>query len=306
MLQRILELSFVIFLLRSFPYINIYSLGKDKNPQTSTSNKNYELDTSRKNKEVDGEYIVTWDINLGGKDFLIESPFLKAGLEQSIKDYINNQIQCESDFDLETVSFYSVEILDDPDDKTKNTRGKSGSGKCKGNRTRCKRKVKESISDAGKNASLVNVGIHKNTFCGQLRSRTIFDLFSDVLVTASYFNYNVDVDITNNIGNLELHYNVTFVQARGDGLDQIQDIDLDADDPKEYVTNCTESQCITQNSIMKNIFNHFGIPFDQSKHECLHSGVNCNKDDVVTFIWMGECKAEKLPRKLTSHGVMLT
>ena len=282
-MTRYLALSLLV----SFAYILSFLLRKDHIPRKSSFHKQQITHTHRQNQEANDEYEITWDINLGGKEFIIKSPFLKAGLEQSIKEYINKQIQCESDFDPNAASFYSLEIFDNSDVGKK--RGISGSGKCKGNRTRCKRKLKQSISDAGKNStSLFNVTMPKNGFCADFHTTTIFDSFSQVLATASYFNYDVNVDVINNMGNLKLNYNVSFVEAKGEGLDQIEDVDLDADDPIEYISRCSESQCITQNTVMKNIFHHFGLSFDESKHECLYPGVNCSKDNLVTYIWMGE------------------
>ena len=284
-MTRYLALSLLV----SFAYILSFLLRKDPVPKTSSFHKQQINHDHRQNEEVNDEYEITLDIGLGGKEFLIESPFLKSGLEQSIKEYVNNLIQCESDFDPNVASFYSLEIFDNSDTGIKNKKGISGSGKCKGNRTRCKRKLKQSISDAGKNSTSSFNGIMpKNDFCANFRTTSIFDSFSQVLATASYFNYDVNVDVINNVGNLNLNYSVSFVESKGEGLDQIADVDLDADDPIEYISSCSESQCITQNSVMKNIFHHYGLSFDESKHECLYPGVNCNKDNLVTYIWMGE------------------
>lgn len=287
-LPRKTELVFIACLIITFNRMNSFLPRLGPKLQKPSLNREINSNRHRQNQEIDKAYEVTWNINLGGKEFLIESPFLKAGLEQSIKDYINQQIKCESDFNPDLSSFYSVEILVDPDTKNLKSNSISGKGKCKGNRTRCKRKVKTSISDAGKNTNLFNLSLRKNDFCSEFRSKTIFDSFSQILITATHFNYNVDVDVTNNLGDLQLNYNVTYVEAKGGGLDQIEDVDLDADDPREYISNCAESQCITQNLVMRNIFSYFEVPFDESTHECLFPGVNCNKDDMVTHIWMSK------------------
>lgn len=54
------------------------------------------------------------------------------------------------------------------------------------------------------------------------------------------------------------------------------------------ITFCTESQCSTQKEVMRNMFNYFGIPVEENKQECLYQGINCNEEDTVTHIWMGE------------------
>ena len=255
-----------------------------------------------------GEYVVEWDLNLGGKEFLLESPFLKAGLEQSIKDYINIDMECDSLIDAGSASFYNVEIMDIGEGKQWRNARIEGNGKCKGNPEKCQRTVNENAGDGDdapiddddffarkkKHFSMISrkkdSTLSKMDICEIFEGSTIFDIFEKILVTASSFNYDVDVDVINDLsGSLTLNYNVTFQPASTDGLDQINDVGLAAREPRAVSTQCLESQCITQRSVMRNIFDHFGIKFDESKHECLHQGVNCNSDDLVTHIWIGKC-----------------
>lgn len=242
------------------------------------------------NDDVIGEYVIEWNLHLGGKDFLLESPFLTAGLKQSIKDYINNNLQCDDEMDNHDVSFHSVELLHDSNAKNQIRMGRSGSGKCKGSREKCKRGLKETISDAGKNSSLIKRTFStKNDFCETIHHSTIFDSFQKFLVTASHFNYDVDVDVINDLkGSLSLKYDVTFKPAKGNGLDQIQEIDLDVTAVRDTVTVCNTPQCNSQRSTMIEIFNHFGLPFDHNRHECSHEGINCDQSDLVTYIWIGK------------------
>ena len=86
--------------------------------------------------DVIGEYRVEWNLNLGGKDFLLESAFLKAGLERSIKNYINLVLECDSEINDASASFYSVNFAEIEAPNLLKNRGRSGSGLCKGNRTR--------------------------------------------------------------------------------------------------------------------------------------------------------------------------
>jgi len=260
---------------------------------------------------------VTWDIGLGGKDFLLESDFLKAALELSVKEFINNDLVCNDEQgidvdDTDLTSFYSIEINNDSDlNKLKRI---SGNGKCRGNRTRCKKNVKKSISDAGKvnesigfsgiptssvsfpenetsahyEAKLSHNSTTKNDFCNIFLGTSIFDLFRDALITASFFNYNVDLELINDLsGSLDLNYRIEFVESSGDGLEQIQDVDFVADDPIEITTACSETQCENQRSIIRDIFLHYEITFDEEKHECLFEDINCNQEDLVIQIWLG-------------------
>ena len=267
----------------------------------------------------DGQYLVEWSLNLGGKEFLLQSPFLKAGLEQSIKDYINLDIQCSDDADIASstsVSFYSVEINDV---ETSDDIGKSGlrriegNGKCKGDPGRCSRTVSDSTDDNADdidddddffgtdlserqpkrkyNSRIKNTITNKNNddLCQEFQGISIFDLFKNVLVTASSFNYNVDIDVIADLqGSLDLTYNVTFQPTAGDGLDQVDSVNMDAKEPVPIKTQCSESQCITQRSVIRNIFDHFEMVFDDNKHECLHQGINCDTNDLVTHIWIGK------------------
>jgi len=85
--------------------------------------------------------------------------------------------------------------------------------------------------------------------------------------------------------------NVEFQESQGDGLDQIDFVSFDVEDPVEMVVSCDgrcEQQRQDQRSIMMSIFGHFEIPFDGSKHECLFEGINCNDEDLVTHIWLSK------------------
>jgi len=256
-----------------------------------------DLERHLQNTNSSGEFIVEWDIDLGGKDFLLESDFLKAGLERSVKEFINNDIMCNEDLmdeleDSEGTSFFSVEINND--NGSNKLKRISGTGRCKGNRTRCKKKVKKSISDAGKanhtwnTTSLTQIS-KKLDVCERFFGTSIFDLFRETLVTASFFNYNVDVELINDLsGSLDLQYNVEFTEASGNGLNEIQDIDFDAGEPIEKEATTCNSQCLNQRKTMNDIFMYYDIPFEEGMHECLHKDINCNEDDLVTQVWLGK------------------
>ena len=258
----------------------------------------------------DGQFLVGWTLSLGGKEFLLDSPFLKAGLEQSIKDYINLDIQCGDGINIDSstsVSFHSVEInnADTSDEIGKRRlRRVEGNGKCKGEPARCKRTltgtadgiVNDIVDDEDDFFEIESKRNHifpknnkNNDLCEEFQRTSIFDLFQKVVVTASSFNYNVDVDVIADLqGSLDLTYNVTFQPATGDGLDQIDSVGMGVKDIVPINTQCSESQCITQRSVIRNIFDHFEMTFDENKHECLHQGLNCDPNDLVTHIWIGK------------------
>ena len=288
-----------------------------RTPCFCTTSNYVELDhinMDRRSKQANGQFVVTWNLNLGGKESLLDSAFLKAGFEQSVKDYINNDIFCSADLSIKGAEFFGVEIAHETEGSLEKSRAVSGNGKCKGDISKCKPPIKakkkpkkvdatddedgdDVFDDVFKrrelwvpDASRVVKATHsRDEFCDIFLSSTIFEAFEERIMTASTFNYNVDVDVVSDLmGSLDLKYDVSFEPASSDGLDQVQDVDGDPQEPVAIEIECSESQCLTQRNVMKNIFNHFGIPFDENKHECLYQGINCNSADTVTHIWMGE------------------
>lgn len=259
-----------------------------------------------------GEFIVKWSLSLGGKESILKSRFLKAGLEQSIKDYMNNDFKCNSQNGKEIPSLHSVEIMDFDVSTLSKNRRIEGNGKCKGDPERCKKGINSmngesntveeedddffefTDNDEDKRkapvlSSKMSSTSTKNDFCELFRESTIFDSFRNIVVTTSYFNYRVDVqDVHDLMGSLTLNFNAAFQPAKGAGLMEIDSVGLQTKELLPVNTSCTESQCITQNAVVTNIMNHFGVPFDGSKHECQFEGINCNSDDLVTYIWLSK------------------
>lgn len=261
------------------------------------NNKTSFAQNSRKLQDTaaEGQFVVEWTLSLGGKEFLLESPFLKAGLEQSIKDFINNDIICSNPSGPGTSNFYGVEISSVLTvDSRIDMRRIEGNGKCKGDPTKCKRVIKDTAAKAAERKrrhleqQIGKTDDNKN-FCDDWKGTAIFDVFQKILVTASAFNYAIDVDVIADLeGALDLSYDVSFQPAPSDGLDQVESVDMESSEPIPVDTQCSESQCITQREIMRKLFVHFQMNFDDSKHECLHDGVNCNSDDLVKYIWIGK------------------
>ena len=256
--------------------------------------------------QTNGQFVVTWDLSLGGQESLLESAFLKAGFEQSVKDYINNDIRCSDNVNVKGAEFFGVKIPDPTTSDRRMKRAVSGNGKCKGDIKKCKVPIKakkEQINDDDifddafrrrdltvADASRVVKAFHTDdVFCDIFLSSTIFDTFKERLLTASAFSYDVDVDVINQLqGNLQLKYDVSFEPAQGDGLDQVEEVDGDADEPVPIDTVCTASQCFSQQAVMRQIFDYFSLSWDDNKHECLYQGINCDTNDLVTHIWLGE------------------
>lgn len=257
--------------------------------------RNHIVRNSRKNDE---QFSVKWALSLGGRESLLEeSAFLKAAFEQSVKDYINNDILCSDNLLFKGAEFFSVEILVDNDVDGGKKKAVSGNGSCKGDLSKCKKPLKvkkknqprEKVHDDQKTPKVVQITNFDEVSCEIFLRSTIFDAFKEKLLTASEFNYNVDVDVLNDLeGNIDLKYDVSFEPAKGDGLDQIDDVDMDANEPIAINPVCLDSQCSTQRDVIRNIFRHFNLEFDENKHECMIQGINCNEEDLIIHIWMGE------------------
>ena len=255
-----------------------------------------ELD--QRNLQAKGEFKVAWSLSLGGKDSLLESAFLNAAFAQSVKDYINNDILCSSNLAIKGAEFFGVEIANGSQKNTGKWMAVSGNGKCKGDVKKCKVPIKakkqeeeddDIFAKKSDKRSKSSIDIHSRDFCDDFLKSTIFDSFEERLITASFFNYDVDVDVINDLkGSLDLKYDVSFEPAPSDGLDQVDDVDAVPDEPIAISPVCEESQCLTQRQILRRIFTYFNFPFDDSKHECLFQGINCDANDMVTHIWMGK------------------
>ena len=254
--------------------------------------------TNRRLSQDNGQFSVTWNLDLAGKEFLLESSFLKAAFEQSIKDYINNDILCSDDLAKKGAEFLGVEINDNSVKQRKNGKAVSGNGKCRGDLNKCKVPLKVKRKEAedddiffanDRQRKMIKATHTKNEFCDIFLRSTIFDSFKEKLITAAFFNYDVDVNVINDLeGSLDLKYDVTFQPTDTDGLNQIDEVALDVQDPVPINPVCGDAtQCSSQRGTIREIFNYFGILFDEDKHECLHQGINCNTLDMVTHIWIG-------------------
>ena len=280
---------FCILVVASFFYATRskpYGLKNDSN-KTNFEEKNKRILQS---DDTNGEYLITWTINLKEQNSLLDSPYLKASFEQIMKDFINKEIKCEGELEDSSTSFYSFEIIDGS--RTKKDKIKiAGSGKCKGRAKRCRRNIKETVSDAGRSPNIFDISNNtkpRNNFCETFGQTSLFDSFKYITTTASFFNYNVDVGVIEDIlGNLELDYNVEFVSSVGDGLDQIKEVIFDEEDVVEVSTTCVEPECSIQKSVMEQILSYFNVPLIENQHECVYEGVNCDQNDKVINIWIG-------------------
>ena len=242
---------------------------------------------------INSQFLITWSLSLGGNEYLLESAFLRAAFEQSIKDYINNDILCSDDLNVKGAEFFGIQIRDNSIGNQRKWTAVSGTGKCKGDVVKCKKPInvekKQAFADDDDFRRRYLLASENDVFCDVFLSSTIFDAFNERLLTASTFNYNVDVGVIHDLqGSLDLKYDVSFEPASSVGLDQVEKVDADPNEPVPINDICEESQCITQRQVIRQIYQHFELPYDENKHECLFQGINCNTQDMITHIWMGK------------------
>merc|ERR1719203_620284 len=92
---------------------------------------------------------------------------------------------------------------------------------------------------------------------------------------------------------MELDYNISFIPAKVDGLNKIEEVQMDVNNIKNITTLCDDPQCEIQKSTVLALFNHFGISVDDNEHECSYTGVNCDRNNLVKYLFIENQIAEK-------------
>ena len=237
-----------------------------------------------------GAFKAILDIDLkGNEDVLKDSDYLIASFEQIVKDYINNDIKCENESEETSTAYTSMKINFSETNKKK--LAIAGSGKCLGRRRKCFRLIKQTKPERLNTFNLNSINQRKDLFCENFRESTIFALFQDVIVTASFYkNYFIDIDILRDTAeNVDLKYEVSFEQVDDNALGELNNIRLDLGSLEETDTIC-DDVCTQQKETMREIFSHFDVQIVENQHECAYEGINCNDDERVTQIWMGRYK----------------
>ena len=277
------------FLLLSFAKASYGPLNSD----SPISDKNRVL----QDVQPKGDYQVQWTMSLGGKELVVQSDYLKAGLEQSVKDYINMDLKCgnqeistaDKDKTVPT-SFRSVAITTIRTVSQKK-RVITGNSICNGNPEFCKVGLIKSISN--KNSNQVSAFTSTNDTseeCQQFQNTTIFKFFEHVFETGLYFDYQADIAAEKSEleSTMELDYNVSFIPAKIDGLNKIEEVQMDVSNIKHITTLCDDPQCEIQKLTILGLFDHFGIPADHNEHECSYTGVNCDRNNLVKYLFIGK------------------
>lgn len=210
-------------------------------------------------------YATEWSLNLDGKEFLLQSDVLRYRFAQVVKDYWNQEIQCDFDVESANLGIYSLELVE-----AESTYKLIGG--CRGTEIICSR-----VLDA-------NTSKRNGRSCALFNNMTIFDFFKDNIYPTPTFKYRANADLVTNIdGFSELQYNVSFHQNESNGLSRIDTIKIEP----EKVDIMSSNPPFTDTQFLKTIFEYY---FDETlEATCFHSDINCNRDKgTILSLWFGE------------------
>jgi len=259
------------------------------------------------NTTEETDFDLDLNVHLSGSTDVLEhidkSLFLKSALEQSIKDFINIDFECNEGLDVP--SFFSMDLEIPQDSQNERIRGLQESStcsldgsnleglqnvkcvsvksKCRGTKEKCRERVNDRFSD--------NLKTHKekNRIPTDPCAFSIWDLFDQKVMTLGTFRYDVNHIQPENIRkNIDMSFKVGFKPNELGLRDKIDDIiSVDPGDPVKQEVLCLED-CDTQRKALESIYSDFGLTLDQGKHVCEHQGINCDKHHFITQIWL--CK----------------
>ena len=265
-----------ISLIAKLAYVNTYSVQNSPLP----------VEEKTLSSDGNGQFTVQWNLNIGNQSSVLDTSYLKAGLEQAVKDFINLKLRCDPTKRNVNTAFRSLAIR-----KIATTTGKqqilSGIGKCIGSQESCKTNVKEIDSTERKTRTAKITSTQKSDDpCEDFETTTIFDLFDKKFVEGLFFNYNVDLEAEKQKlkESLELDFNVSFIPTKSESLESIDEVDLSFKRMKEATSGCSSPQCTVQKDVILDLFRHFGDELDESLHECEQTNIMCHEDDLVKYI----------------------
>ena len=95
--------------------------------------------------DENGQFVVQWNLGIGDQTSVLETSYLKSGLEQAVKDFLNLKLKCQPTKNQIKTSFRSLAIR-----KIATSSGKqqilTGTGKCVGSKDDCKKSLRETDS----------------------------------------------------------------------------------------------------------------------------------------------------------------
>ena len=262
------------------------------------------------NPNAENGMTVTVFLTIHNFRLLTSSTFFRAALEQTLKDYANTALECidrsSNKNDLDLVSYTSFD-LDLAPQLLSNREGKKvvnktpcvllGSNwgnlediscyieiktKCRGERDTCKNQFNERLQDnniqqkTNKTKSQEDCNTVLNN---RLRDKfTLFPLFGyQVLESRSFFEFDFQ-QLTGGFSSISANKT----------LSDTKNITAEHNNSRTKNIPCLD-QCQAQHEALQIIYSDFGEEFFYvGNHECDHKGLNCNEDNFVTSIWMGE------------------
>ena len=253
-------------------------------------------------QKVEAEYDVPLQIVLGGGDEILEliakTPFLKAGLEQSIKDFLNQECPEFSDI----TSYYRIDleipkkatnrrlqventsnscVLPDTMSKTVDNANcyLNVHSKCRGKRNECQDRVSGLFSD-----TLRIISSEEGMKTDHCISNPL-EFFDERKLALATFKYMPADTLGDSV---DVDFSFSFEPGTINLKEKIGNISAEALDPVESETDCTKTSCTDQRQILKDIYNDFGLDLNEDTHECEHLGINCDGENRITHIWLGK------------------
>merc|ERR1712127_762962 len=194
-----------------------------------------------------------------------------TGFKNSIEMYLDNHGTCNNKIAV----FYSFQIDNDASGKILSVHGR-----CHGIEGNCLRALSDIENEWTENR------------CG---NPSLIDLFGDIVRDTASSIYDIQQElnleslIPKIIAEERFDYTGVFEQVEGEGLDQIDSIifgDPQLQDIEEKAMREHSSLHQSQRAVIHTIFDHFNLSFNENATECSYDGVNCDRDDVVTNIWL--------------------
>ena len=214
--------------------------------------------TNNITSDVNGQFTVQWNLGIGNQSSLLESSYLKYGLEQSVKDFLNLNLGCQPNKSKIKTAFRSLAIRN-----VATTSGKqqilSGVGKCIGSQNDCKISLQAQDSTERNKGATENSFVHKGDDpCSGFETTTIFDLFDKIFVDGLFFNYHVDLEAERKKleESLDIDFNVTFVPTKSESLESIDEVDLAFKRLKPAPPVSSSKLVIEQKDVILNLFRH--------------------------------------------------
>jgi len=253
-------------------------------------------------EEKDPNALFDLQVNLlvGAEDakLILDTPHLKSGFEQALKDFLNPDPSCKNDHDLPSYRGIGIDLNNQPRELLSNKNDASNcillnsnlentenikcyiivNSKCSGKRKECAERVNDRFLDNLKSETSKEHDTKKGS-CGT----TLPKLLEKITFSNAILHFEVDDSFVRE----DAEFSFTF-ESSNDRLSGAETIAEEPNITPSKAVLCS-NQCQAQHQVLQNIYKDFGEDFFYSgDHECDHKGINCNKDDLVTHMRLSE------------------